>query len=106
MASIENRSRYTVTVKNRDDLTQEFPLSKSKANQAHIAKLREQDFKPKLSQTENLFLVRIRQKGYDVDKVMRNSREEADAHIKKSKKNGTVACSSITQPQHRFAEIP
>lgn len=83
MASIENRSRYTVTVKNRDDLTQEFPFNKSKAIQAYIVKLREQGFKPKLSQAENLFLVRIRQKGYDEDQVMRNSREEADAYIKK-----------------------
>nr|WP_315226280.1 hypothetical protein [uncultured Albidiferax sp.] len=82
MASIENRSRYTVTVKNRDDLTQEFPFNKSKAIQAYIAKLGEQGFKPKLSQAENLFLVRIRQKGYDEDQVVRNSREEADAYIK------------------------
>ena len=42
MASIENRSRYTVTVKNRDDLTREFPFSKSKAIETHVAALREQ----------------------------------------------------------------
>ena len=47
MATIENRSSYTVSVKNRDDLHREFPF-----------------YKPYLTQKENAFLIKITQAGY------------------------------------------
>ena len=37
MATIENRSRYQVTVKNRDDLTKKFPFDKFSAVEAYMA---------------------------------------------------------------------
>ena len=39
MATLENRSRYCVSVKNRDDLTAFFPFNKFAATQAHMALL-------------------------------------------------------------------
>lgn len=83
MATIENRSRYCVTVKNRDDLKQEFPFSKPERAKTYLEALREQGFRPKLEQAEDQFLVRIRQKGFKPEQVMRNSREEANAFVMK-----------------------
>lgn len=49
MASIENRSRIQVTVKNRDDLTKQFAYSADKAIQAYVQKLRDEELKPRLT---------------------------------------------------------
>jgi len=46
MASIENRSRFKVTVQNRDDLTQTFACTALKAVKAYIAELKAKGFKP------------------------------------------------------------
>jgi hypothetical protein len=63
MASIENRSRFVVAVKGRPDLTLEFPFSEAEAARTYLEKCRAEGFKPKLTQNENNFLVRIRNKG-------------------------------------------
>lgn len=47
MASIENRSRYVVSVQNRDDLTKTFAFNREAALKQYIADLKAQGFKPK-----------------------------------------------------------
>ena len=64
MATIENRSRYIVSVKNRDDLCREFPFSKLLEAKQYAVDLGNQNFKPYLTQKENAFLVKITQAGY------------------------------------------
>lgn len=49
MASIENRSRIQVTVKNRDDLTKDFARNADKAIQGYVQELRTQGLKPRLT---------------------------------------------------------
>lgn len=60
MASIENRSRYVVTVQNRDDLTKTFACNREAKLKAYIAHLKAQGYKPKLSRTNDNYLVRVR----------------------------------------------
>ena len=60
MASIENRSHYTVTVKHRDDLTRTFAHSAKKKAEAYCQSLKDQRLKPKLSRLDNYFVVRTR----------------------------------------------
>ena len=53
MATIENRSRFIVTVANRDDLLKTFPHSKRADAMAYVRQLStEYGFKPKLSRGE------------------------------------------------------
>ncbi|MDP4302690.1 hypothetical protein Q8X39_18795, partial [Leptothrix discophora] len=49
MASIENRSKVQVTVKNRDDLTKSFEYSAAEAVKAYVAQLKAQGLKPRLA---------------------------------------------------------
>jgi hypothetical protein len=42
MASIENRSRYIVSVRNRDDLTKTFAFNREAALKQYIADLKAQ----------------------------------------------------------------
>ena len=63
MATVENRSRYCVTVKNRDDLTRRFPFTQLAKAEAYRDSLREVNCKPRITQEEDQFFVRIRQKG-------------------------------------------
>jgi integrase len=60
MASIENRSHYQVTVKQRDDLTQTFAHSARQKAEAYCQSLKDQRLKPKLSRLDNYFVVRTR----------------------------------------------
>lgn len=64
MATIENRSRYTVSVKNRDDLYREFPFTQLAQAKQYAVELGKQDYKPYLTQKENAFLIKITQAGY------------------------------------------
>jgi integrase len=65
MATIMNRSKWTVSVKNREDLNRTFPFNESAKIRAYIAKLRkEEEVNPDARQAEDTFLIRIRQKGY------------------------------------------
>lgn len=64
MATIENRPRYVVEVRNRPDLTANIPFSAASNVEAHVARLRAQGFKPRVSQREDAILVRIRERGH------------------------------------------
>jgi integrase len=77
MASIENRSRFKVTVQNRDDLTLTFTHSAVKAVKAYVEELKAQGFKPKLSRLNDSFAVRVRQVGYPDQTLFAASEDEA-----------------------------
>jgi len=77
MASIENRSRFLVTVKNREDLSQTFHYSAKQGLQAHLHQLKSQGFKPKLSRLDDVFAVRVRQIGYPDQCIFAGSDQEA-----------------------------
>ena len=64
MATIDNRSRYTVSVKSRKDLYRGFPFSSLKDAKQYASELAAERFKPTLAQKEDCLLVRIRQTGY------------------------------------------
>lgn len=64
MASIENRSKVQVTVKNRDDLTKTFEYCADKTIAAYVAQLKALGLKPKLASLNNHYVVRARQVGY------------------------------------------
>ena len=64
MATIEIRSRFTVSVKHRPDLAREFPHDKATQARAYLEALRTQGHKPTLTQGEDQLWVRIRQKGH------------------------------------------
>lgn len=63
MASIENRSRTEVLVKNRPDLTRLFPHNKPYEAQNYVAELRTAGHKPSVSILDEAYLVRFRVKG-------------------------------------------
>jgi integrase len=78
MASIENRSHYQVTVKNRDDLTKTFPHNKVEKAEAYCQLLLSQKFKPKLSRLDDHFIVRVREKGIAEQVLHADSLEQAE----------------------------
>ena len=63
MASIENRSRYHVSVKNRDDLTKTFAHSSKLKADEYCNSIIRQKLKPKLPRLDDKFIIRIRQHG-------------------------------------------
>ena len=76
MASITNRSRYTVTVTRRHDLTKSFPhIAKGRATE-YCATLRSQGLTPRLSQGSDAWLVRMGS-GRQRSSFLARSREEA-----------------------------
>lgn len=77
MASIENRSRFKVTVQNRHDLTLTFSHSGVKAVKAYVEELKAKGFKPKASRLNNSFAVRVRQVGYPDQTLFAASEDEA-----------------------------
>lgn len=77
MASIENRSKVQVTVKNRDDLTKSFEYSAAKAIKAYVEQLKAQGLKPKLASLNNHYVIRARQVGYPTLTLSASSEEEA-----------------------------
>ncbi|RDK09165.1 site-specific integrase [Cupriavidus lacunae] len=83
MANIENRSRYTVTVKNNDALARTFPYSQLEQAKAYHAELRRQGYKPSLGQREDTIAIRIRQKGHRDLNYTARSLDEADRLVQK-----------------------
>jgi hypothetical protein len=77
MASIENRSRFIVTVKQRDDLRRSFPYNREAELQAYVAKLRLDGFKPKLERTQDSYSIRIREAGTTTQCLYASSEQEA-----------------------------
>jgi integrase len=64
MATIQNRSRFRITVKNNAGLTREFSYNRLPAVEAYMADLRQRGCKPRVEQLADCFEVRIRQRGY------------------------------------------
>lgn len=77
MASIENRSRFVVTVQNREDLTQTFAYNRDKQLKLYIAKLKADGFKPKLVRTDDSFAIRVRDAGHLNQCLYAHSEQEA-----------------------------
>ena len=77
MASIENRSRYVVTVQNRDDLTKTFACTREAKLKTYIAHLKAQGYKAKLSRTNDKYLVRVREGGKTEQTLPASSEQEA-----------------------------
>lgn len=77
MARIENRSRFTVSVKNRDDLTRTFPFDAQEAAKAYIAELKASNLKPKAGRLNDAYLVRFRTVGYPDMNLTVGSEDEA-----------------------------
>jgi hypothetical protein len=78
MASIENRSHYQVTVKNRDDLTRTFPYNAKKAAEEYCESLKAQKFKPKLARLDNCYVVRDRSVSRKTQTLPASSAAEAE----------------------------
>ena len=83
MASIVNRSRYQVTVKNRDDLLKHFPYNKLAAVEAYMNALREMGYKPRADQLDESWTVRIREKGHKPIAETFGSQEAATGFVDK-----------------------
>lgn len=77
MASIENRSRIQITVKNRDDLTKQFAHSAHKAIQVYIQKLRTEGLKPRSAKLNDHYVVRTRSVGAKNQCIVVHSEQEA-----------------------------
>lgn len=77
MASIENRSRIQVTVKNRDDLTKQFAYNADKAIQVYVQELRAKGLKPRLASLNDHYIVRTRSVGAKNQCIVAHSDAEA-----------------------------
>lgn len=60
MADLTNRSRFRVTVKNRDDLTQHFSFNNLDDVETYMAQLRVQNLKPRVEQLDERWLAQRR----------------------------------------------
>ncbi len=78
MATVVNRSRFSVTVARRADLARTFPYNAEKKALAYVAKLRAQGHQPKLSQLNDRFEVKIRQKTGKSQNITVGSYDEAE----------------------------
>lgn len=77
MASIENRSRIQVTVKNRNDLTKTFARNAEKAIQGYLRELQSQGLKPRLTSLDNHYVVRTRSVAHKNQVLIAHSEAEA-----------------------------
>ena len=84
MATIENRSRFRVTVKNRDDLTKNYSYNKLKDVESYMHQLRAQGLKPRAAQLDEHWLVRIRQSGYKPLESTFSSQAVAETFVNKT----------------------
>lgn len=81
MPSVQNRSRFRITVKNRDDLTKLFPYNRTADVKAYFANLKAQGLKPRVDRTDDAFEVRIRSKGHPDQNMTFTSEADAEAFI-------------------------
>ena len=81
MADLTNRSRLSVTVKNRDDLQRYFPFDRTDACKAYVQELREQGFKPVADQLDEHWLVRFRERGHKSMSATFGTLKEAEDFI-------------------------
>lgn len=59
MASIENRSRFVVTVQNCEDLTRTFSYNREKELAAYVAQLKASGYKPRRVRTNDTYAIRV-----------------------------------------------
>lgn len=83
MATIVNRSRYTVQAKRRPDLLRSFPFNKREAARAYLLDLRAEGHKAEITQGEDILLVRIRQKGFPEMTFTASSHADAETSIRR-----------------------
>jgi integrase len=83
MASITNRSRFFVSVKNNDTLHREFPFHRLADAKAYHAQLVGQKLKPTLGQYEDTIEIRIRQKGWPTLNYTATSVAQAESTVHK-----------------------
>ena len=83
MATIQNRSRITVTVKNRPDVTRSFPYNALEKVKAYFEELRSRRLRPAAKQGDDTWEVRVRDKGYPAQNITCHSRKEAEDLVKK-----------------------
>jgi integrase len=79
--TIQNRSRFIVSVAKHLELRREFPFNKQVAITEYIAQLKAQGFKPALKQAEDSYEVRFREKGAPKLTVTCHSAEEVQRTI-------------------------
>lgn len=85
MASIENRSRYQVSVKNREDLTKTFAHSSKSKAEEYCQSLELQKLKPKLSRLDDNYIIRIRTRTPGRDDQVLYAKSLKDAELVKAK---------------------
>ncbi|MGN8108113.1 site-specific integrase [Paraburkholderia sp. 22098] len=83
MASITNRSRFFVEVKNNHDCYREFPFHRLADAKTYHASLVAQKLKPVLGQLEDTIEVRIRHKGWPTVNYTATSVAEAEGIVNK-----------------------
>ena len=83
MASVENRSRFTVSVKHRPDLTIEFPHTRRSDAIKYLESLRDKGYKPAIARADDNLWVRIRGKGCKATSVPASSYDEAERIIQR-----------------------
>ena len=81
MAELTNRSRFRITVRNRDDLARHFSFTQMPAARAYLEELRAMGLKPKGEQLDEHWLVRIRQRGHKPLQATFSSQVEAEDFI-------------------------
>ena len=79
MASIENRSRIRITVRNRDDLTRTFSHNADQAIQRYVQTLQLQGLKPRLASLDDHYVVRTRSVAHKNQFLTAHSEAEAIA---------------------------
>ncbi len=77
MASIENKSRYVVTVKNSDQRTRTFSHSRLADVKGYIAELKAADLKPQVHRTNDSYVIRVRERGHVTQTLTASSEQEA-----------------------------
>jgi integrase len=92
MATIDNRSRFIVSVKNQPAAYREFPYDQSDAAEKYHSWLKtEKKYQAAINRKNDCFLVRIRQTGYPLFQKTFKSLDEADtaiARIEAERKSG------------------
>lgn len=77
MASIENRSRFIITVQNCEHLTKTFAYNREKDLKAYLADLKADGYKPKLARTNDSFAIRVREAGRRAQCLYASSEQDA-----------------------------
>jgi integrase len=83
VATVQNRSRFRVTVRHHPSLTREFSYNRLAEVKVYMAELRERGLKPRVDQLADHFEVRIRQRGYPPLSITCASEVEAEAFVRK-----------------------